>query len=288
MRATPELPAEIEEYRDERWRREATRQVETAFDAERFIEQVGFAACLTDSRRPGPSLYVAVCGRRDAVIPRNVQTDPETSLTWTLKDEIVRRGNVYYGKLARGKTMFLARRMIPYFHAIWGVRRADETRRLGRHARAILQVLRREWEMSTSDLRDESGVKDRAAFNRGLDELQAALLVVPSAVYYQPKFTYIWELAIGRFPGELRRRVSRDTALHQIARCFLHGAGLTIPGELARVTGLSRPDAGLGNHALVAEGYATRPSPGTYCLTVFTRRHGDAARSGRASRGEVI
>ena len=54
-----------------------TRQVETAFEAERFIEQVGFAACLTDSRRPGPSLYVAVCGRRDAVMPRNVQKDEE-------------------------------------------------------------------------------------------------------------------------------------------------------------------------------------------------------------------
>ncbi len=76
----PQIPPEIEEYRDERWHREGTRQVETAFDAERFIEQVGFAACLTDSRRPGPSLYVAVCGRRDAVMPRNVQKDPEASL----------------------------------------------------------------------------------------------------------------------------------------------------------------------------------------------------------------
>ena len=60
-----------------------------AFEAERFIEQVGFAACLTDCRRPGPSLYVAVCGRRDAVMPRNVQKDPEASLTWVLKDEII-------------------------------------------------------------------------------------------------------------------------------------------------------------------------------------------------------
>ena len=82
MRTRPEIPAEIDEFRDERWRREGTRQVETALDAERFIEQVGFTACLTDSRRPGPSLYVAVCGRRDAVLPRNVQKDPEASLTW--------------------------------------------------------------------------------------------------------------------------------------------------------------------------------------------------------------
>jgi hypothetical protein len=266
MRPRPQIPADIEDYRDQRWCREGTRQVETAFDAERFIEQAGFAACLTDSRRPGPSLYVAVCGRRDAVMPRNVQKDPEASLTWVLKDEIVKRGKVYYAKLARGKTMFIAPRMIPYFHAVWGMRRAEEKRRLSRNAQAILRVLRREWEMSTSDLRDESGVKDRKAFTRGVDELQAAMIVVPSEVFYQPKFTYIWTLGVGRFPDALRRRAGRETALREIARSFLAGAGMTIPGEMARVTGLARPEAGRGNRALVAEGYATMPAPGTYRL----------------------
>ncbi|HYN09023.1 MAG TPA: hypothetical protein VES67_16690 [Vicinamibacterales bacterium] len=273
MRRQPELPSEIEEHRDEHWRREATRQVETALDAERFIERIGFAACLTDSRRPGPSLYVAVCGRRDAVMPRHVQKDPEASLTWTLKDEMVRRGKVYYAKLARGKTMFLAPRMIPCFHAVWGVRRSEEKRRLSRNAQAIVRVLRKEWEMGTADLRTESGVKDHKAFTKGLDELQAAMIVVPSEVYYLPKFTYIWTLAVGRFPDGLRRRVSRDTALREIARCFLTGAGMTIPGELARVTGLPRPEAGRGNRALVAEGYATMLTPGLYRLAA-----GDAPR----------
>ena len=93
---TPQIPAEIEEHRDLHWRREGTRQIETAAAAERFVEQVGFTACLTDSRRPGPSLYVAVCGRRDAVMPRHVQKDPEASQTWVLKDEILGRGKVYY------------------------------------------------------------------------------------------------------------------------------------------------------------------------------------------------
>jgi hypothetical protein len=144
LRHKPQIPAEIEEYREARWRREGLRHVETAVEAERFIGQVGFAACLTDSRRPGPSLYVAVCGRRDAVMPRNVQNDEETSLTWTLKDELVRRGKVYYAKLARGKAMFVAPRMIPYFHGIWGMRRSEEKRRLSRSAQAILRVLRRE------------------------------------------------------------------------------------------------------------------------------------------------
>jgi hypothetical protein len=271
MRPKREIPAPFEDFRDAHWRREGVRQVETAIDAEHFIERVGFSACLTDSRRPGPSLYVAVCGRRDAVLPRNVQKDPEASLTWVLKDELIRRGRVYYAKLARGKAMFIAPRMIPYFHAIWGMRRADEARRLGRNARAILHVLRREWEMSTKDLRDDSGVKDRVAFTRGLDELQAAMIVVPSEILYQP-FTYIWTLAIGRFPDALRKRVNRETALREIARCFLAGAGMTVPGELARVTGVPRPDAGRGNHALVDEGYAIRLAPGVYQLAKVTDR----------------
>ena len=262
-----QIPPEIEDYRDERWHREPTRQIETAFSAERFIEQVGFAACMTDCRRPGPSLYVAVCGRRDAVMPRNVQTDPEASHAWLLKDELVRRGRVYYGKLTRGRAMFLAPGVVPYFHAVWGLRRAQEPRCLSRAAQAILRTLRREWEIATSDLRDASGVKDRSTFTRALDELQAAMIVVPSEVYYQPKVTYVWTLGVGRFPAELRRRVRRDVAVREIARCFLTAAGMTIPGELARVTGLARPEAGLGNRALVAEGFATSPARGVYILT---------------------
>ena len=266
MRTRPELPAEIEEFRDRHWCREEPRQVGTALDAEAFVEHAGFAAALTDSRRPGPSLYVAVCGRRDAVVPRNVQTDPETSLAWTLKDEMMRRGKVYFAKLARGKALFVAPRVIPHFHAIWGVRRAEEPGRLSRHAQKILGVLRKEWEMATPDLRAESGVKDRRAFTKALDELQAGMIVIPGDVCYQPSFTYIWTLGVGRFPDETRRRVSRDVALREIARAFLACAGMTLPGELARVAGLSRVDAGRGNRALVAEGFATTPARGVYEL----------------------
>jgi hypothetical protein len=260
------IPPDVEEYRDERWSREATRLVDNVAAAERFVERVGFSSCLTDSRRPGPSLYVAVCGRRDAVLPRNVQTDPETALAWQLKDEIIRRGRVYYGKLARGRSTLIAPRMIPCFHAIWGVRRREETQRLSADARALLRVLRAEWEMASSDLRQESGITSRAAFARALDELQAAMIVVPSEAVYLPKFTYLWTLSVGRFPDGLRQRVRREAAVREIARCFLLGAGTTFRGELARVTGLSRAEAGRGNRALVAEGFARMLAPGVYQL----------------------
>jgi hypothetical protein len=261
------LPPEIEEYRDQRWHRDETLRIETIHEAERFIERTGFTACMTDSRRPGPSLYIAVCGRRDAVMPRNVQKDPESSHTWILKDEILRRGKVYYAKLARGNSMFLAPRLIPSFSALWGTPKRHEKSRLSPAAQAILNALRKEWEMATSDLREGSGVKDRKAFTKAIDELQEAMIVVPSDVVYQPKFTYIWTLAEARFPEQLSQKIDRQNALREIARAFLDGAGLTVPGELAKVTGLSRPDAGIGNRALVTEGYAASPMMGTYHLT---------------------
>lgn len=262
----PALPDDIEDFRDRHWRREGGREVTSASQAEQFVEDVGFAACLTDARKPGPSLYVAVCGRRDAVMPRNVQKDPEASEAWLLKDQVIRRGKVYYAKMARGKAMFVAPRLVAHFHALWGLRKSEEATRLSPAARRVLKVLRAEWEMASKDLRHESRISDRATFTRALDELQAAMLVVPSEVLYAPWFTYIWTLAVGRFPDQLTTRVRPEVARREIARSFLTTAGMTLPGELARVTGMSRPDAGLANRALVAEGFATTSSPGVYVL----------------------
>jgi hypothetical protein len=258
------LPEEIENYRDRMWRREAELRVEDASAAERLIEDVGFCAAMTDARRPGPSLYIAVCGRRDAHMPRNVQKDPESSLTWHIKDEVMRRGRVYYAKLRKARATFIAPRLVPHFNALWGVRRGKEADVLSPDARAVLKVLRREWEMATADLRASAKIPDRARFTRALDELQRAMKVVPGEVVYEPWFTYIWTLAEGRFSRELTVKVKREDALREIARSFLHGAGMTLRGELAKVTGLSRPDAGLGNRALVTEGYAERLAVGVY------------------------
>src|SRR5262249_9518495 len=154
------------------------------------------------------------------------------SQTWYLKDEILRRGRIYYGKMPRGKAMFLARRVIPYFKTLWGIPRREEKTRLSQPALAVLRVLRKEWEMGTADLRADSGVSDRHAFMSAIDELQAAMIVLPSEVVYEPKFTYLWGLAEERFHEELSLKVRRLDALREIARCFLDGAGLTIPGEL--------------------------------------------------------
>ncbi len=252
-------------------RRDEDARIEDASEAEKFIEQVGFAQALTDARRPVPSLYVAVCGRRDAYMPRNVQKDFESSLAWRLKDEVMRRGRIYYAKLARGRAMFVAPRLVPHFNALWGVPRRKEAEILSANARRVLKILRREWEMATGDLREASGIKDRATFTRALDELQRTLKVVPGEALYEPWFTYIWTISEGRFADALRVKVKREDALREMARAYLACAGITLRGELAKASGLSRPDAGLGNRTLVEEGYAERIENGVYSLKEFSK-----------------
>jgi hypothetical protein len=82
---------------------------------------------------------------------------------------------------------------------------------------------------------------------------------------YKP-FSYIWTVAEGRFPEELNTPCSREDSLREVARAYLKSSAMTVRGELARTTGLSAPHAGLGNWALVDEGFAVRLAPGVYRL----------------------
>ncbi len=109
-----------------KWRREETLKIETAREVEAFVEDLGFCLALTDSRTNLPSVYIAVCGRRDVFSPKNVQKDYEKDLAWTLKDEVMRGGKVYYSKLCKGRAMFVAPRLVPYFNAVWGVSKNQE------------------------------------------------------------------------------------------------------------------------------------------------------------------
>lgn len=259
-----ELPEEIEQYRDRKWRREESLRVETAEDVESMVEDLGFCLALTDERKRLPSVYIAVCGRRDAHMPRNVQKDPEASKAWVLKDEVIARSRVYYAKLVKGHSMFLAPRMIPVFNTIWGCSKKGESGVLSPNAQKVLKVLRKEWEMATADLRAECGFKDKKDLTNAIDELQRRMKVVPQEVLYVPKFTYVWTLAEARFPKEMSVKMSREKAVRELARCYLQMCGQTMLGELSGKFGFYRWESGKANHELVDEGFAERLETGVY------------------------
>ncbi len=263
------IPEEIEAYRDKLWRRDEALKIDTAADAEAMIEELGMCLGLTDVRKRMPSLYIAVCGRRDAHMPRNVQKDPEASKAWVLKDELVERGNVYYGKINKGHSMFIARRMIPVFNAIWGCSKKGESGVLSSNAQAVLKVLRKEWEMATSDLRQATGIAKKADLTKAIDELQRRMKVIPQQVLYVPKFTYIWTLSEARFPKEMAVKLSREKAVRELARSYLQLAGMTLVGELSGKFGFYRWESGKANHELVDEGFADRLATGVYRLNAL-------------------
>jgi hypothetical protein len=269
-----ELPEEIEQYRDRKWRREESLKIDTVEAVEAMVEDLGFCLGLTDARKNLPSVYIAVCGRRDAHMPRNVQKDYEASRAWVLKDEVIARGNVYYAKLVKGHSMFLAPRMIPAFNAIWGVPKTREAKDLSGSANKILKVLRKEWEMGSADLREEAQITTRPRFTKALDKLQRTMKVVPQEVLYVPKFTYIWTLAEARFPEETKIKMKREDAVRELARTYLQMCGMTLLGDLSRTFGFQRWESGKANHQLVDEGFAERLATGVYKIRNFaTDKH---------------
>lgn len=261
-----DLPEEIEQHRDRKWRREDHLKIDSAAEAEAMIEDLGFSLGLTDARTDLPSIYIAVCGRRDAHMPRNVQKDHEASRAWVLKDEIMARGKVYYAKLVKGKSWFLAPRMIPVFNAIWGCSKKEESGILSKNAQVVLKVLRKEWEMATADLREECGFKDKKDLSNAIDELQKRMKVVPQEALYVPRFTYIWTLSEARFPEQMKVKMSPENAVRELARTYLQTCGMTLLGDLSRNFGFYRWESGKANHELVDEGFAERLATGVYKL----------------------
>ncbi len=260
------LPPEIELYRDRKWRREESLKVDSADEVEAMVQDLGFCLGLTDARQGLPSVYIAVCGRRDAHLPRNVQKDYEASRAWVLKDEVIARGKLYYAKLLKGKSWFLAPRLVPVLNSIWGCSRKSEAETLSKNAQLVLKVLRKEWEMATADLRAECGFKDKKDLTNAMDELQRRMKVVPQEVVYVPKFTYIWTLAEARFPDELSLKIPRDEAVRELARTYLKMCGMTLLGDLSRNFGFYRWESGRANHQLVDEGFAERLATGVYLV----------------------
>ena len=259
------LPEEIEAYRDRKWRREEALRIDSAEEVEAMVDDLGFCLGMTDARKNLPSVYIAVCGRRDAHMPRNVQKDYEASRAWVLKDETVARGHVYYGKLLKGQATFLSRQMVPIFNAIWGISKRQEKEYLSADAQKVLKLLRKEWEMATADLRTETKL-DRAALTKAIDELQRKMKVIPQEVVYVPKFTYIWTLSEARFPEEMAEKMPRDEAVRELARCYLNMCGMTLLGDMSRTFGFFRWESGRANHELVNHGFATRLATGVYSL----------------------
>jgi hypothetical protein len=231
-----------------------------------FVEQVGF--CSTFHRFPegAACLWEAVVGRARPRWPRRSHHDAGVGLTWTLKDELPARRQVYYGRLLRGRPVLVALDLFPAFYALTrGRQRARDYRaeyeagRLGHTARRIMDVLVREHPLYTRDLRASCLLLDPGRtrdFERAMTELQQGLWIVKTEERYEPTFSYRWDLLELWLPDAVAegRRLGRARALDRLIARYVDGAVFTSARLLGRLFGLPRQEIAAAIERLVHRG----------------------------------
>jgi hypothetical protein len=237
----------LESQRRHRFRQEPGRRVRSARAALAFVEDVGL--CSTFYRFPDglACLWEAVVGREKPRWPRRSHHDAGVGLTWELKDTLPTRGQVYYGKVLKGRPVLVALDLFPAFYAlVRGRQRARDYRReyaegrLSLTAKRIMDALAREAPQYTRGIRAECYMLEPGKtreFERGMAELQQGLWVVKTEERYEPSFSYRWDLVENWLPERAAegRRLPRAAALARLLDRYLDGARYSTPRRLARL-----------------------------------------------------
>ncbi|MBI1817366.1 MAG: hypothetical protein HYR72_20525 [Deltaproteobacteria bacterium] len=235
----------LEARRDRTFRRLPRLRVQGARRALTFLNQAGLASLFATRALNLPSLWVAVCGRRDPQFPHHSHHDPEVSLAWRLKDALPAAGEVFYAKLIRGKPIFVAWDLFPAVYRLFGPQR-DYVREyrdglLSPAAKAVLDVLHREGPQDTLALKLAVNLArpgQRRTFDGALAELQQRLYVAMREVRYDP-FTYVWDLVARRYPERVSeaRRLKEDHAAAQVTRRYLEAVIYATFNDVVSVVG---------------------------------------------------
>ena len=226
---------EIRAWRDSRYRRHTGRTLQTEDQARQFVDEVGFCFLFPAPGIEMPSLWEAINGRsRD--IPKH-HHDHALSLSWSWKDSLPSRKQLWYGKLLRGKPMFVSFTLLPTFYALsenygelddYQQQFADG--RMSVEAKAIYEILLAEGPLSTNALRKGAnlfgGGEIARRFERGMAELQADLKIVKSGTSDDNrwKYCYVYDLLLRWRPGLAAeaRAISGRAARQRLLLTYLH------------------------------------------------------------------
>ena len=200
--------------------------------AREFINRVGFCFLFPAPGVELPSLWEAMNGKTRA-IPKH-HHDHALSLAWTWKDSLPAQKAVWYGKLLRGKPMFVALDLLPAFYALsenYGelddYRQQFADGRMSVEARTVYEVLLENGPLSTNAMRKAAGLfgKGETArrFERAVQELQQDLKIVKCGVSDDNrwKYCYVYDLLLRCTPdlAERARAISWPAGAPAIAAC---------------------------------------------------------------------
>lgn len=233
-----------------RYHRTPAQRAVTEADARAFIDEVGFCFLFGERGVEMPTLWGAICGGDRP--PPDDHEDVDLGRAWEWKDSLPARGEVYYGKLLRGKPTFVSLGLLPMFYALspnYGdvddYLQQYEEGLLTIEARNIYTALLENGPLPTSRLRQLSGLQGGGAIARRFDgaiaELQAQLKIAKTGIsdanYWG--YAYVYDLFVRAFPSvpEQARAISSDTAMATILTQHLHNTVAQPAARLRRLFG---------------------------------------------------
>jgi hypothetical protein len=226
---------EIEAIRDLRYHRTPALRVRMEEEARRFVDEVGFCFLFGDKTVEMPTVWEAVCGAQRPV--PNHHHDADLGRTWSWKDSLPSRGEIYYGKLLRGKPTLVSLELLPHFYAlspnygdIEDYIEEYQSGKLTVEAKNVYEALMREGAMATSRLRQLAGLAGGGAnarrFDRALKELQIEFKIVKVGISEASRwgYAYVYDLFLRRFPElpEVAHKISSDQAMDTLLLRHLH------------------------------------------------------------------
>jgi hypothetical protein len=200
----------IRAERAQRYRRTPQRCLHTIEEAERFIDDVGFAFLWPIKGMEAPNLFQAIAGReRDVPMEHD---DHDNSLCWGWKDQSLGGQRWYYAKLLRRKATLIAPRLWGAFYALthnygdledYMERVLDGVMTM--EARLIYEALLEHGPLGTVALRKAIGLassSNKGRFERGLVELQIDMKVLPVGVAEEGawRYSFVYDIPMRHYP----------------------------------------------------------------------------------------
>jgi len=237
---------QIEAWRDRRYHRTPALRLRSEEAARAFVDEVGFCFLFGAKGLEMPSLWAAITGaKRDAPVHHN---DPDLGRTWTWKDTLPARGEVYYGKLLRARPMLVSLGLVPTFYALspnYGelddYLEQYEAGRMTVEAKNVYEALLNEGALATSRLRQVAGLAGGGAvarlFDRAITDLQTEMKIVKVGISDANRwgYAYVYDLFLRRFPDvpERARAISTDQAMDTLLLHYLQNV-LAAPESMVR------------------------------------------------------
>jgi len=174
----------LERARLAQYRFSTAPRVQTAAQAARFIDRMGFCWLFAprDHALELPSLFEAVKGKRNVHIE---DWDADSDRVWAWKSDLPAAHKAYYGKALAGKPCFISLKLLPAALAALGeedVERAYRSGALAHDAKRLYDALCQFGAAPTQQLKRNAGFAGKegnARYHRALDDLQRRLLVMP-------------------------------------------------------------------------------------------------------------